>query len=240
MRVVLNVKNVSKSFQKHYVLRNVSFNVYNNEIVGFIGHNGAGKTTTLKIIMDFIKPTSGEVYVFGKENTEPSIKRKLGFLPEHPYFYTNITGKEFLNFVQSITGIRKTHFWSNVALYSKKLSIDWALDRRLSEYSKGMLQRFGILQTIVCEHEFIILDEPMSGLDPIGRKMVMDLMLELKDLGKTILFSTHILSDIERVCDRAIIMVNGQITDELHKNSLNKAEAILIKRIQEENVREVR
>ena len=222
--MVLELQDVRKKYKKSEVLKGITLSLKSREVFGFIGPNGAGKSTTMKIIMDFIKPTSGKVLIFGKDNRDTEVKRKVGFLPEHPYFYTNVTGKEFLKFVQLTSEIEEGVFRDRVDEYAGKLEIGWALDKKLSEYSKGMLQRFGILQTVVCDPELLILDEPMSGLDPIGRRIVMDLILELKNKGKTVFFSTHILPDVERVCDRVGIIVNGNLTDVIEGSDIENLE----------------
>jgi len=239
MREVLKVVDVKKRYKKKEALRGISFAVKEGEIFGFVGPNGAGKSTTMKIVMNFIKPTSGEVLVFDK-SPEEAPYNKVGFLPEHPYFYLNVTGREFLKFVSSLVEMDSRDFWNNVELYGKKLEISWALDKKLSGYSKGMLQRFGLLQAIVYEPDLLILDEPMSGLDPIGRRLVMDLLLELRDRGKTVFFSTHILPDVERICDRVAIVVNGEVVDVLDRSSLTGIEEIFMDRVRSAGVREVR
>ncbi|RLJ70991.1 ABC-2 type transport system ATP-binding protein [Hydrogenivirga caldilitoris] len=236
---ILKLENIHKSFNKREVLKGISLSLHRGEIFGFIGPNGAGKSTTMKIIMGFIKPSSGKVFIFGKENTDSNLKREVGFLPEHPYFYTNVTGKEFLKFVRLVSGVEPKEFWNRVDIYGKKLEISWALDKKLSEYSKGMLQRFGILQTVVCEPELIILDEPMSGLDPIGRRIVMDLILELKANGKTVFFSTHILPDVQRVCDRVGVIVGGRLTDIVEGKDIENIEELFLERVKEAGLKEV-
>lgn len=236
---ILVLKDIKKSFGRTEVLRGVSFTVRKGEVFGFVGPNGAGKTTTMKIVMDFIRPDSGEVLMFGSSNRDSKVKRRVGFLPEHPYFYTNITGKEFLKFIQTTLSIDKGEFWERCMYYAKKIQIDWALDKKLSEYSKGMLQRFGLLQALVSDPDLLILDEPMSGLDPIGRRVVSDLIVELKDKGKTVFFSTHILPDVERICDRACIILNGRTTDIIEGNDLQRVEEIFMERVKEVGVREV-
>ncbi len=237
--VVLAVKDLKKSVGDLILLRRVSLPVNTGEIFGFIGPNGAGKSTTMKIIMDFIKPTEGEVYIFGRKNSDPSVRKRVGFLPEHPYFYANVTGWEFLRFLQLTSGVALEEFRRRVDYYGEKLQISWALDKKLSEYSKGMLQRFGLLQVVVGEPDLLILDEPMSGLDPIGRRLVMDLMAELRDRGKTIFFSTHILPDVERICDRAAVIVKGEVTDLLEGEDLKQVEDIFMRRVEEAGLREV-
>ncbi|WP_457601038.1 ABC transporter ATP-binding protein [Hydrogenivirga sp.] len=235
----LRLVNVSKSFGGRNALKEINLSINSGEVFGFVGPNGAGKSTTMKIIMDFIKPSSGKVFIFGKENTDSSVKKKVGFLPEHPYFYTNVTGREFLKFIHFTLNMESKDFWNRVDMYGEKLEISWALDRRLSEYSKGMLQRFGILQTVICEPELVILDEPMSGLDPIGRKIVMDLMLELKTNGKSVFFSSHILPDVERACDRVGLIVNGQLTDVVEAKNIDNLEELFLTRVKEVGLREV-
>ncbi len=236
---ILKLESVCKNFNSREVLKGITLSLKKGEVFGFIGPNGAGKSTTMKIIMDFIKPTSGKVLIFGKDNKNTEVKRKVGFLPEHPYFYTNVTGREFLKFVQLTSEIGEDVFWDRVDEYAGKLEIGWALDKKLSEYSKGMLQRFGILQTVVCDPELLILDEPMSGLDPIGRRIVMDLILELKNKGKTVFFSTHILPDVERVCDRVGVIVNGSLTDVIEGRDIENLEELFLNRVKEAGIREV-
>ncbi len=236
----LVLKDIRKRFKRSQVLKGISLSVRDGEVFGFVGPNGAGKSTTMKIIMNFIRPDGGEVLVFGRRNDDSSTMRRVGFLPEHPYFYTNVSGKEFLKFLQITLNIERKEFKERVSYYARKLEIDWALEKKLSEYSKGMLQRFGLLQAVVCDPGLLILDEPMSGLDPIGRRLVMDLILELKERGKTVFFSTHILPDVERICDRVAVIVNGRITDILERDSLSSIEEIFLERVKEAGVKEVR
>jgi ABC-2 type transport system ATP-binding protein len=236
---VLSLKEVRKSFGRVEVLKGVSFSVREGEVFGFVGPNGAGKSTTMKIIMDFIRPEAGEVRVFGRPPGDGSVKTRVGFLPEHPYFYTNVTGREFLRFLQITLPVPAPEFWERAYRYAERLQIDWALDKRLSEYSKGMLQRFGLLQALVSEPDLIILDEPMSGLDPIGRRIVADLLLDLRERGKTVFFSTHILSDVERLCDRACLIMGGKVTDLVEGEDLRRVEEIFMERVRETGLREV-
>ncbi len=236
---ILVLEGISKKFGKTEVLKGLSLLVREGEIFGFVGPNGAGKSTTMKIVMDFIKPTAGEVYIFGRKHSDPSVRKRVGFLPEHPYFYANVTGWEFLKFLQLTSGVAPEEFRRRVDYYGERLQINWALDKKLSEYSKGMLQRFGLLQVVVGEPDLLILDEPMSGLDPIGRRLVMDLMEELRDRGKTIFFSTHILPDVERICDRAAVIVKGEVTDLLEGEDLKQVEDVFMRRVEEAGLREV-
>lgn len=181
-------------------------------MVGFLGANGAGKTTSLKIIMDFIRPSSGEV-IFSSSlgKTREEIFRNIGFLPERPYFYQNLTGNEFLSFMGTLTDLSPATIAHRVSLWAPRFKIDHALKRELKTYSKGMLQRIGFLATILHEPKIIILDEPLSGLDPIGRKELKDVIIEVHRAGKTVFFSSHIVPDVEEICDRVIFLKNGSL-----------------------------
>jgi len=185
--------------------------VEDGEIFGFLGPNGAGKTTTLKMLMGLVFPTSGTARILGREWTDPEVKAQIGFLPEQPYFYDYLTAHELLNYYGQLSG---------VAARERKPRIDEVLARvgltdvkglQLRKFSKGMLQRVGIAQAILHNPKLVFLDEPMSGLDPLGRREVRDLMEQLKQEGKTVFFSTHILSDAEALCDRVAIIHKGEL-----------------------------
>lgn len=210
--------------QPFVALKNVSFHVPQGSMVGFLGANGAGKTTSLKIIMDFIRPTEGSVEFtnLGKERFE--IFKKIGFLPERPYFYQNLTGHEFLNFMGSLSELTALDIQRGIAKWAPRFKIDHALNRQLKTYSKGMLQRIGFLATILHEPELIILDEPLSGLDPIGRKELKDVIVEVHREGKTVFFSSHIVPDIEEICDRVIFLKEGQLVYDGTVDKLLKSE----------------
>lgn len=197
--------------KKVTALQGLDLEIEEGEVFGFLGPNGAGKTTTLKILMGLLYPTSGRAWIMDKPISDVNVKRQIGFLPEAPYFYEYLTATEFLHFYGQLFGI---------AWRERKKKIDALLDvvglaeaRRLQlrKFSKGMLQRIGIAQALINDPKLVILDEPMSGLDPIGRKEMRDLILRLRDEGRTIFFSTHILPDVEMTCDRVGILVKGKL-----------------------------
>src|SRR5579859_3088989 len=192
-------------------LQPLHLTVEDGEIFGFLGPNGAGKTTTLKMLMGLVFPTAGTARILGHEWTDPTIKAQIGFLPEQPYFYDYLTAHELLNYYGQLSG---------VPAKGRKRRIDEVLQRvgltdvkgvQLRKFSKGMLQRAGIAQAILHDPKVVFLDEPMSGLDPMGRREVRDLMEQLKHEGKTVFFSTHILSDAEALCDRVAIIHKGEL-----------------------------
>lgn len=198
--------------QPFVALDKVSFNIPDGSLVGFLGANGAGKTTSLKIIMDFIRPDNGRVIfsnLLGKSRVE--IFKKIGFLPERPYFYPNLNGDEFLNMLGTLSETPKSVLSSRIQHWSQVFNIEYALKRPLKTYSKGMLQRIGFLAAILHDPDFIILDEPLSGLDPVGRKGLKDVIAEVHKNGKTIFFSSHVVPDIEEICDRVIFLEKGKL-----------------------------
>jgi ABC-2 type transport system ATP-binding protein len=193
--------------RKIQALRGLDFNVKEGEIFGLLGPNGAGKTTTLKIIVWLIRPTSGNVKVL-EESPDKMPRERIGYLPENPYFYNHLTGYELLRFHCSLFGIRDRKIIERVV---DMVGIGDAIHRRIKTYSKGMLQRVGIAQALVNNPDLVILDEPLAGLDPIGRKEMKDVILTLKEEGKTVLISSHILPDMEMICDRVGIMHRGKM-----------------------------
>jgi ABC-2 type transport system ATP-binding protein len=189
----------------------INLEVRRGEVFGFLGPNGAGKTTTLKILMGLIYPTSGQATLFGCAVGEPLAKAKVGFLPESPYFYDYLTSWEFLRFYGHLFGMRGVVLNKRVEELLELVGMTHARDLQLRKFSKGMLQRVGIAQALINDPALVVLDEPMSGLDPVGRKEVRDLILRLKETGKTVLFSSHILHDAELLCDRVAMILRGQL-----------------------------
>lgn len=192
-------------------LEAVSLSVYPGETFGLLGPNGAGKTTLQKIVLGLLRPTSGSVTVLGATPDQTAVRERIGYLPENPYFYTYLTGREFLHFCGGLFQIPKAQLTPRVNDLLERLSMTQAADTQLRKYSKGMLQRIGVAQALVNDPELVFLDEPMSGLDPLGRKQLRDLILDLKQAGKTIFFNTHILSDVELICDRIGILAGGKL-----------------------------
>jgi len=214
---IVKVESIVKDFRPGFglirkrVLHGISFSVRRGEIFGFVGPNGAGKTTTLKILMGLIHAQGGSATILGHDIGESEYRRHVGFLPENPYFYDFLSGAEFLDFYARVSGVPAQERPARVANLLEQVGLTGAARARLRTYSKGMLQRIGIAQAIVHDPEIVFLDEPMSGLDPIGRKEVRDLILRLNGEGKTIFMNTHILSDVEMLCHRVAILVKGKI-----------------------------
>src|ERR1700720_237781 len=181
------------------------------EIFGFLGPNGAGKTTTLKLLMGLVFPTAGSARILGREWTDPSVKAQIGFLPEQPYFYDHLTAHELLEYYGQLSGVPAKQRKQRVDQVLHQVGLRDVQGLQLRKFSKGMLQRVGIGQAILHDPKLVFFDEPMSGLDPMGRREVRDLMEELKHEGKTVFFSTHILSDAEALCDRVAIIHRGEL-----------------------------
>lgn len=217
--IVIEINNLTKDYEVGFLkkkrvraLDDLSLDVRRGEIFGFLGPNGAGKTTTLKLLMRLIYPTSGSARILGHSIADVSTRARIGYLPENPYFYDYLSGRELLEYTAALFGIPSSEaaVRNNDLLGQVGLDTDRA-NRQLRKYSKGMLQRIGIAQALVNDPEIVFMDEPMSGLDPIGRREVRDLLLSLRQQGKTIFFSSHILSDVEALCDRAAILTRGKL-----------------------------
>src|ERR1700720_2367891 len=192
-------------------LRPLHLAVAEGEIFGFLGPNGAGKTTTLKLLMGLMFPTSGTARILGREIDDPGMKAQIGFLPEQPYFYDYLTARELLEYYGQLSGVDPKHRSHKVNEVLHRGGLPDVGGVQLRKFSKGMLQRVGIAQAILHDPRIVFFDEPMSGLDPMGRREVRDLMAQLKVEGKTVFFSTHILSDAEALCDRVGIIHQGEL-----------------------------
>jgi len=197
--------------KKKTSLEGLNMQVETGEVFGFIGPNGAGKSTTIKLLMGLIFPTAGTARILGKPISEVSMHRDIGYMPEQPYFYDYLTAAEVLDYFARFHDLSAADRNDRVQKMLKKVGLETAGKIQLRKYSKGMLQRVGLAQAILHDPQVVILDEPMSGLDPVGRREVRDIILELKRGGKTVMFSTHILSDAEMLCDRVGVIVGGKL-----------------------------
>jgi ABC-2 type transport system ATP-binding protein len=199
------------NLKKRTSLEGLNMQVEMGEVFGFIGPNGAGKSTTIKLLMRLIFPTAGSARILGKPISDIEMHRDIGYLPEQPYFYDYLTAAELLDYFARIHDLPSADRKERVQRMLKKVGLETAGKIQLRKYSKGMLQRVGMAQAILHDPQLVILDEPMSGLDPVGRREVRDIILELKREGKTVMFSTHILSDAEMLCDRVGVIVGGKL-----------------------------
>jgi ABC-2 type transport system ATP-binding protein len=197
--------------RKRRSLDNLSLEVNEGEIFGFLGPNGAGKTTTIKLLMSLIFPTTGTARVCGRSIDDIRMHREVGYLPEQPYFYDYLTARELLDYFARFFGFSGADRRQRISRFLERVGLAAAADVQLRKFSKGMLQRAGIAQAILHDPRVVFLDEPMSGLDPVGRREVRDIILELKNQGRTVFFSTHILSDAEMLCDRVAVLVGGKL-----------------------------
>ncbi|MDH5673037.1 MAG: ABC transporter ATP-binding protein [Myxococcales bacterium] len=215
---VLTVEDVHKTFfigffrKRVEAVRGVSFDVRRGEIFGFVGPNGAGKTTTIKMALQLIYPDRGKVTLFGAPAGLPQARSKLGYLPENPYIYSYLKPLEFLDLCGRLTGMARKQRDLRAHELIERLGLSAALERPIGKFSKGMMQRLGVCQALLHDPELLILDEPFSGLDPIGRKDIRDILLEQRRKGRTLLLTSHVLSDVEMLCDRVGIVRQGQMT----------------------------
>lgn len=219
MTSVVEIDNLTKDYEvgfwrkrKMRALDGLSLTINHGEIFGFLGANGAGKTTTLKLLMRLIFPTAGSARILDHDIAEVSMHSRIGYLPENPYFYDYLSALEFLNFCGQIFGLSKTDRNSRAKDLLSRVKLDeskWNV--QLRKFSKGMLQRVGLAQALINDPEVVFLDEPMSGLDPVGRREVRDLIAALRQQGKTVFMCSHILSDIEVLCDRVAILKGGHL-----------------------------
>src|SRR5437762_4952182 len=227
---IIEVQNLTKDYEvgfarkrKVRALDGLSLTVEPHQIFGFLGANGAGKTTTLKLLMRLIFPTSGSARILGHDISDVSMHARIGYLPENPYFYDYLTAREFLTYSGELFGLNKSVRTARAEQLLSHVNLDrksW--DRQLRKFSKGMLQRVGLAQALVNDPEIVFLDEPMSGLDPVGRREVRDLIASLRGEGKTVFMCSHILSDIEVLCDSVAILKCGRLA---HAGSLEDLRA---------------
>jgi ABC-2 type transport system ATP-binding protein len=228
MNLAVEIENLTKDYEvgfarkrKVRALDGLSLTVNRGEIFGFLGANGAGKTTTLKLLMSLIFPTAGHARILGRDIAETAMHQRIGYLPENPYFYDYLTAREFLNYCGELFGQDRDQRERRTKELLARVKLDpknW--DRQMRKLSKGTLQRVGLAQALVNEPEIVFLDEPMSGLDPIGRREVRDLIASLKQEGKTVFMCSHILSDIEVLCDRVAILKEGRLAHLGHLQQL--------------------
>ncbi len=216
----LEFRGLAKTFKlgpwhkAHQALVDVTLSVAPGEIFGYLGPNGAGKTTTLKILFGLVRREHGEISVLGKAHEDRAWRARTGYLPEHPYLYDSLTPREYLAYAAKLSGLPSAGLDRRVDETLDLVGLGEARNRQIRTFSKGMVQRAGIAQALVGDPELVILDEPMSGLDPIGRAMVRRLILDLKKRGKTVFFSTHILADAEVLCDRVAILRAGRVVSQ--------------------------
>ncbi len=214
---LIEINSVSKIFKKEFsrkkipALQSISLQINEGEVFGFLGPNGAGKSTTIKLLLNLIRPSSGSLSINGRSVSDKNVRRFIGYLPENPYFYDHLSARELLWFGGKSCDMDDTAIRQRTTTLLEELDLIDAMKRPLRSYSKGMVQRAGLALALIHDPKILILDEPMSGLDPMGRKKVFNLILTLKKEGKTVFFSSHILHDIERLCDRAAILINGAL-----------------------------
>src|SRR6266478_370072 len=219
MQSAIRTEHLGKTFRvgfwgrKVKAVEDLSLEVGEGEIFGLLGPNGAGKTTAIKMLLGFVRPTNGRAFVAGEPAGSLAARRTLGYLPENPALYEFLTGEEYLRFAGRLAGLSRRDAASRTERLLEQVGLKGRADRAIRRFSKGMVQRLGLAQALIGEPRIVILDEPMSGLDPIGRKDVRDLIFDLRRQGRTVLFSTHILSDVEAICDRVGIIVGGRLTD---------------------------
>ena len=233
MSAIIEIEGLTKDYEvgfwrkrKVRALNGLTLSVDGGQIFGFLGANGAGKTTTLKLLMRLIYPTSGQARILGKDINDVEMHARIGYLPENPYFYDYLTAREFLFYCAELFGYDKSKRKTRTEEVLELVRLEpksW--DRQLRKFSKGMLQRVGLAQALVNDPEVVFLDEPMSGLDPVGRRQVRDLIASLPALGKTVFMCSHILSDIEVLCDRAAILKGGQLAQVGRLQDLRQGES---------------
>ena len=217
MDTVLHIEDLHKTFKTGFIpkgkkiLDGITLDIKGGEIFGYLGPNGAGKTTTLKCILGLIFPDKGKIEIFGYPNLSVKAKEKIGFLPENPYFYDYLTATEFLGFYSDLALVKKEEKRAQIESLLRLVGLEQSAGIQLRKFSRGMLQRIGLAQALINDPSLVFLDEPLGGLDPLGRKEIRDVIIRLKEEGKTVFLSSHILQDIEMICDRVAILVAGKI-----------------------------
>jgi ABC-2 type transport system ATP-binding protein len=211
----IEITGLSKTFKKGNAaveaVKNLSLAIERGEVFGFLGPNGAGKSTTIKMLMGLIRPTEGKIFIMGNEASSRLSRKHIGYLPENPAFYDFLSGHEYLMFVGAAFEMSGSVLREKVERVLRQMELWVARDRPLRGYSKGMVQRLGLAQVLIHDPDVYILDEPMSGLDPLGRSLVKEIIRDLKSKGRSVFFSTHITSDVEAVCDRVGIILQGTL-----------------------------
>lgn len=230
--IVVKAESLSKVYESRrkniQALDRLTLEVKSGSIFGYLGPNGAGKTTTINILLDFIRPTGGKAWILGQEIGDVRTKEKIGFLPENPYFYTHLTACEFLNFFASIFHLNKETKKARIEKLLDMVGLEKERNTHLKDFSRGMLQRIGLAQALINEPELVFLDEPIAGLDPIGRREMRELIKKIKQQNKTVFFCSHILSDVEQICDEVAILKEGRLIDKGPLSKLLKVKEVEI------------
>ena len=238
----IRIENLSKTYRGGWrrkagvaALRSLSLEVHEGEIFGFLGPNGAGKTTTIHLLLDLIRPTSGSAYLFDRPAGDAKVRRRIGYLPESVNLHDYHSGRGLLEFYAALTDIPPAARAGRIDELLKLFNLEEAATRAVTKFSKGMLQRLGFAQAMLHEPDLLILDEPTSSLDPVGRKEFRDILLELKRQGKTVFISSHILSEVESVCDRVAILAKGELAriGTLQELSAPKSVKLIVRGVQE-------
>lgn len=217
MTDAIRIEDLKKTFRLGFIpkpreiLKGISLAVREGEIFGYLGPNGAGKTTTIKCLLGLIYPDAGTIDIFGQPHLSPRSRQTLGFLPENPYFYDYLTAWEFLAFYADLFGLARGEKENRIGRLLELVGLERARDLQLRKFSRGMLQRVGLAQALINDPKLVILDEPLGGMDPLGRKEIRDIIVRFKAEGKTVFFTSHILQDIEMICDHVAIIVGGRI-----------------------------
>lgn len=231
---MIKFANISKRFQTNFwekefkALDDVSFEIHEGDLIGFLGANGAGKTTLIKCLMNFSKQDSGEIIFSSPLKNDPvAVRAQIGYLPERPYIYPYLTGREFLQYIGSLYNIPEKQLEESISYWSERLQIAFALDRKIKTYSKGMQQRVGFIASVINNPKFLVLDEPLSGLDPMGRRDFKQIFRELYASGTTIFFSSHVVADVEEICNKVVFLEKGKLVYEGSIEHLLKQQANL-------------